>query len=212
MVFQTIINKRGRPKISREGRKDQGKKRNTERKKSNFLDEIDSIFPKKSQNPDKTRQYVRGPYKKKDSVNSSNSNLSNVSSQSYKRGPYKKREKGNKENRSPNKPKNKKSKKTTEDWMDSASAEDVSVPDTAEHSKETNPGPRRAPHTMKALRKDYPEVVGRSPTESCYTCEFPLDRLTRETGERVVRCNVCNEADVHESCLKNCRICDERDL
>ena len=43
LVFQNIIRKRGRPKLSREGRKTPKKTKN-----SRFIDEVESIFPKKS--------------------------------------------------------------------------------------------------------------------------------------------------------------------
>ena len=82
-------------------------------------------------------------------------------------------------------------------------------------------GPMRAPHTMESLRREYPEVFIdsqlqdpklTSPPETCYTCGFKLDRQTSEVGEKVTRCTRCNECDIHESCYKTCRTCEDLKL
>ena len=80
LVFQNIIRKRGRPKLSREGRKTPKKTKN-----SRFIDEVESIFPKKSsdlENEAIGRKHVRGPYKKNKNKDSDTSG-SAYSNQSY---------------------------------------------------------------------------------------------------------------------------------
>ena len=160
-VFQNIIRKRGRPKLSREGRKTPKKTKN-----SRFIDEVESIFPKKSsdlENEAIGRKHVRGPYKKNKnrsdtsgSVYSDQScvNLSNTSSQRpvHKRGPYKTKNKSNMEYSISHQLYQKKSGKKSgliDDWIESEDG----VPD-----KRTG-GPKRAPRTMQAMQEQYPEVV-----------------------------------------------------
>ena len=86
--------------------------------------------------------------------------------------------------------------------------------------------PRRGPNTRKTMHRDYHEFWSNLPSpqtgnilspvreapsvsEDCYTCGFPLDRAVQEGGEKVVRCRNCNEAEIHESCLRACRRCEE---
>ena len=74
-------------------------------------------------------------------------------------------------------------------------------------------GPKRAPRTMQAMQKQYPDVVNSGIVpENCYTCMFPLNRFTKKYEDQIVHCYICDEANVHRSCLKNCRICDEKNL
>ena len=42
-----------------------------------------------------------------------------------------------------------------------------------------------------------------------YTCGIELDMAIREGGERVVRCPVCKQSDIHKSCRRACRKCEE---
>ena len=103
MVFEPIIIKRGRPKHSREGRK--GTKKNTTKgkaKQPNFIEEVESVFPKKqNMNLDAKRKYHRGPYKQ-NSTTSGNDSMSNCSGRGrYKRGPYKTSMKSNLDYRKP---------------------------------------------------------------------------------------------------------------
>ena len=90
--------------------------------------------------------------------------------------------------------------------------------------------PRRGPNTRKVMHRDYPTfwkslpgpevedepppLSGLSPVREilsadCYTCGFSLDRNITEGGDKVVRCKECNEGDIHQSCLRACRRCEE---
>ena len=93
--------------------------------------------------------------------------------------------------------------------------------------------PRRGPNTRKVMHRDYPnfyknlpgpevedvltsgltpirEILARNnASKECYTCGFPLDRAVSEGGERVVRCQECYEPEIHQSCLRACRRCEE---
>ena len=221
LVFQNIICKRGRPKLSREGRKTPKKTKN-----SRFIDEVEAIFPKKSsdlENEAIGRKHVRGPYKKnkkKDSETSGSaysnqsyvdlSNTSGMSSQRpvHKRGPYKTKNKSKMEYSISHQLYQKKSGKKSvliDDWIE---GED-DIPD-----KRTG-GPKRAPRTMQAMQEQYPEVVNSETgiiPENCYTCMSPLNRFAKEYEDQIVHCYICDEANVHRSCLTNCRVCDEKNL
>ena len=221
MVFEPIIIKRGRPKHSREGRK--GTKKNTTKgkaKQPNFIEEVESVFPKKqNMNLDAKRKYHRGPYKQ-NSTTSGNDSMSNCSGRGrYKRGPYKTSMKSNLDYRKPYESKKNQTNKSNSTEESSISSRIERREDSAK--EETIRGPKRAPHTRKAMRRDYPEISnihelepGQDATntveEICYTCGFPFDRFTLIEDERVVYCDVCNECEVHQSCLRNCRICDNR--
>ena len=69
----------------------------------------------------------------------------------------------------------------------------------------------RALHTIEVLCLDYPEGFS-SPSETCYTCDFKLDRHTTKAGERVIKCTRCNKCEIHESCYRNCRTCEDLQL
>ena len=195
LIFQKIINKRGRPKLSREGRKTPKKKQT-----SNNFDEMDAIFPPNDSN-DNLGSCSGTRYKDLLRNNSTISDMTDMScisgqSQGRKRGPYKTKNKTNEEYRKLPEPKRryKKKPKTTDAFLD-----------MAESTKpERRPGPRRAPITMRAMQEQYPNVFD----EICSACELALNRNSEE--DPVVRCHVCNEVDVHLSCLINCIVCEER--
>ena len=79
--------------------------------------------------------------------------------------------------------------------------------------------PRRAPITRRVMKRDFPATQQNLPTnrqqeiptEDCYTCGFRLNWHSQEEGEKVVRCKTCNEVDIHESCQRACRRCEELD-
>ena len=188
--FKSIIKKRGRPKLGRDGAPIKNKKPKKKKNLTDFIDNnltvhksvsIQKISTKKRGRPPKTnsntskntsvRKYVRGPYKKKLNQNLSTSSiLSSLRSSTL--GSY--------NNKTPRLP-------------------------------STQPqGPMRAPHTIEALRLDYPE--GFSSPSTCYTCDFKLDIHTTKAGERVIKCTRCNKCEIHESCYRNCRTCEDLQL
>ena len=186
MKFQHIVKQRGRPKLGREGAPSKSKK------KPGQTNQNDG---KGKQNKGKKKQKVPDFIDADLSLNSTvqrkrgrPSNPNKVSQKrEYVRGPYNK-------------------KKSKVNSMSSCSSS---------RSQRSRTGPMRAPHTMNALHRDYPGLASqpsKQPLESCYTCGFKLDRQLTDTNEKVIKCTRCNECDVHASCYKNCRRCEELNL
>ena len=156
-----------------------------------------SRFPMKApqEKPQKKKPGAKGPWKYKDPAKNPYLN------RSYTRGPYKQKSTSSSIGKSVQIPTRRGPKKKVGDQS--------SIP-------KKPVGPRRGPHTIQALHRDYEHLYGRdsqsAPRELCYTCEFELDRLGGEQGEEVIRCSRCNECDIHRSCFRNCRKCEELDL
>ena len=216
LVFQSVVKKRGRPKKSREGQQETAKKK---KQKFNFIEEVESIFPKK---PESSRKYIRGPYNKSNDASQQNESKNKSG---YKRGPYKKKNVANIS-----------SNANISDNVDNSNSNNISrsgsnlnlgqVDDSFSsfEFEDTIKRPRRAPNTRRVMKRDFPAsqqifpatqknpilpTVEEIPSEDCYTCGFPLNRSTQEKGERVVRCENCREVDIHESCQRACRRCEE---